>query len=285
MNAKTTVRTKKTGLFRYKADRLPISLFLLYFALDVAVFFLVQNPLWVALWALSTLLPKACICAWNHHQQHCATFRKPLLNRLLEVVYGLQTGAIPFAWTLHHNMGHHMNYLDQKKDESRWARKNGQVMGTHEYSFNVFITAYPRILTVSKRFTKLRQQFLTWATITGLLLLAGFIHNPINLTLLFLIPMAVGLYVTAWHTYYHHAGLYTDDHDDASYNVIHRWYNRLTGNLGYHTAHHQRMGLHWSALPEYHAKIAHKIPAELYKDPCIPFRWIGAAAWKPPEQT
>ena len=41
-------------------------------------------------------------------------------------------------------------------------------------------------------------------------------------------------------------------------------YNLLTGNLGYHTAHHHKQGLHWSRLPELHEKIKDKIPENLY---------------------
>ena len=31
--------------------------------------------------------------------------------------------------------------------------------------------------------------------------------------------------------------------------------NILTGNLGYHSAHHKKQNLHWSLLPEYHLKL------------------------------
>ena len=55
---------------------------------------------------------------------------------------------------------------------------------------------------------------------------------------------------------------------------MHKWYNILTCSLGYHTAHHMKMGLHWSKLPEYHAKIADKISEEFYVEPCIPFGWM-----------
>jgi len=266
-------------MFRYRADILPISLIVASFLADLVVFAIA--PWWVALpWALVGLLPKACICAWNHHHQHVPTFRSRLPNRLLEVVYALQTGALPLAWELHHNAGHHVNYLDQERDESRWARPDGSVMGPHEYSFNVFITAYPRIWAKARGHAVKRRAFVTWAAVTALVLVALLVINPVNALILFVVPMVVGLYVTAWHTYYHHAGLVSDDPYAASYNIIHAPYNVLTGNLGYHTAHHVRCTVHWSELPAFHATIAERIPPALYRRPCFPFTLLGRA-WLP----
>jgi fatty acid desaturase len=70
----------------------------------------------------------------------------------------------------------------------------------------------------------------------------------------------------------------TEDHNQASYNILNRGYNLMTGNLGYHTAHHSRHGLHWSKLPELHAQLARDIPANLYREPGIPFVWKGSEA-------
>jgi fatty acid desaturase len=78
--------------------------------------------------------------------------------------------------------------------------------------------------------------------------------------------MVVSLLFTAWVTYDHHAGLATDDQFEASYNNTNPIFNLLTGNLGYHTAHHYRQGLHWSKLPELHEKIKDKIPPQLIRD-------------------
>jgi len=50
-------------------------------------------------------------------------------------------------------------------------------------------------------------------------------------------------------TYEHHAGCAPSDHLTASCNRENRVFNRMTGNLGLHTAHHKRTGLHWSLLP------------------------------------
>ncbi|HEX8440565.1 fatty acid desaturase, partial [Archangium sp.] len=105
-----------------------------------------------------------------------------------------------------------------------------------------------------------------------------FWHNWYNALLVFLLPMCVSIYVTSWATYFHHVGLETAKHQEASYNILHAGYNLMTGNLGYHTAHHTKHGLHWSKLPELHAKMARSIPPTLYREPGIPFVWSGSEA-------
>ncbi|MFK7929423.1 MAG: fatty acid desaturase [Myxococcota bacterium] len=267
-------------MFRYNADILPVTIVLLSFVADVVVFLVA--PWWVAVpWAVVNLLPKACICAWNHHHQHVATFKHKYANRALEVVYGLQTGALPMAWELHHNAGHHVNYMDQTKDESRWKTLSGRAMGWLEYSTSVWATSYFRIWAKAKQSAaSKRQQFVLWATITVLVVVLAMVWNPVNALAIFVMPMVVGLYVTAWHTYYHHAGLDTDDELQAAWNILHTGYNVLTGNLGYHPAHHVRCTVRWSELPAFHAKIQDKIPAALYRRPCFPFTVLGKA-WHP----
>ncbi|WP_399323377.1 fatty acid desaturase [Thiomicrorhabdus lithotrophica] len=45
-----------------------------------------------------------------------------------------------------------------------------------------------------------------------------------------------------------------------------KWFNTLTGNLGFHTAHHYKQGgVHRSKLPALHEKIKDKIPKECFK--------------------
>jgi fatty acid desaturase len=92
----------------------------------------------------------------------------------------------------------------------------------------------------------------------------------------FAIPMVAGYVITCWHTYCHHAGLDTQNPYEASHNIMHRTYNILTGNLGYHTAHHVKPKLHWSKLPEFHATIADRIPDHLYIEPFFPMNLLPA---------
>jgi fatty acid desaturase len=262
--------------FRHKADRLPVALFLLAFAVDLLIYFNATALSVLVTWTIVGIFHKACICSFGHHHQHLPTFHQPILNRLLEIVYGFITGITSHAWFLHHVIGHHKNYLDQSKDQSAWKRPDGSTMGEVEYAFVIAGTGYPRAYKSGKDFPKHRRIFVTMLLVQLCLLGLLFAHNWVNALFVFLIPMMISLFITAWHTYYHHSGLDAEDDFHASYNITHKWYNILTGNLGYHTAHHIQGGLHWSKLPELHAKIADTIPEELIHEPCIPFRWMPA---------
>ena len=261
-------------LFRFPEDRLPTALFFGYFALDLYIYFTVESIPFLIGWMLAGILPKAFICSFNHHHQHLPTFRSRWLNRVLEFVLGFQTGIVSHGWVLHHVLGHHKNYLDQSLDESRWKRLDGTTMGVVEYTFSVALTGYPRAFRVGLGFPRFQKPFVTWSFVTLAVLALLFYYNWINALLVFLLPMTISLHITAWHTYYHHSGLETENKYEASYNILHRWYNRLTGNLGYHTAHHIRPGLHWSRLPKFHAEIERKIPAQLYRSPPPPLSWL-----------
>lgn len=261
-------------IFRYPADRIPTLVITLLSVIDFLLYLAVDSPWILLLWLVLMIMPKGCICAWNHHHQHVPTFRYVWMNRLLEVLYGLHTGITTNVWVLHHVLGHHVNYLDQSVDESRWKRDDGTEMGEFEYTLTTAVTGYPRAFGVGKRYPKYQSAFIGWGLFVFILVATLIYFRPLQGILIYALPMVIGLLVTCWATYDHHAGLDTDNHLEASYNITHRWYNILTGNLGYHTAHHMKQGLHWSKLPEFHAQIVDQIPPHLYQKPFILFRLL-----------
>jgi len=250
-------------VFRFSADKLPVAIILSVTLIDFFVFFNAENAWLLAAYWLIMILPRGVICAWNHHHQHRNVFLQKSLNRVLEFFYALHTGVTTNLWLLHHNMGHHRNYLDQETDQSRWKRKDGSPMGAFEYTINVALTAYSRGWRVGKSHPKQKQQFLLYSAVTLLIVLGLTIYNPVNTLFIIVLPMISSLFFTSWTTYDHHAGLDTDDPFAASRDNTSRWYNLVTGNLGYHTAHHYKQGIHWSKLPELHEQIKHKIPPAL----------------------
>jgi fatty acid desaturase len=253
-----------TGRFlKYRADRRPVAFVHAALLIHALVFFFA--PTWLA---LVCVVPLAVISMFvapiNHHHQHLNTFRSPWLNRIYDLALSLQTGIAPFAWVLHHNVGHHVNYLNQRPhprpDESKWTRRDGSTMGRVEYTVDLLLHHQIDIVRLGLKHRRYLRPFLwmkvpLW-TILGLALW----WNPTNAFLAILLPGFITLAHTAWATYEHHAGFHPTSHYDASFNNTNPIYNYLTCNLGLHTAHHLRPGVHWSLLPALHAEIVDRIP-------------------------
>src|SRR3954470_660596 len=144
-------------VLRYAADIRPVSMVLASFLLHVG-FYWFASPL-VALIAMLPLVAlSTMVAAFNHHHQHVNAFRSPFLNRVYDLVLAVQTGVGPYTWVLHHNLGHHKNYLTQPPgetpDESHWARADGTLMGRLEYSFHLFFDHHRDIRRVGKKHPK-----------------------------------------------------------------------------------------------------------------------------------
>ena len=252
-------------MFRYAADRIPVAIILAISCIDIALYLAVDTAWLFALYWAVMVIPKGKICAWNHHHQHIPTFKPKVANRVLEFFYALHTGVTTNLWLLHHVIGHHQNYLDQSKDESRWQRKSGKTMGEIEYSLVVAATAYKRGFQVGAQAPRARKTFLIYTAITFTIVALLVWLKPVAGLFLFVMPMVIGLLLTSWATYEHHSGLLTDNEYEASRNNLNAFYNLTTGNLGYHTAHHSKDGAHWSELPALHELIKDKIPPHLIK--------------------
>ena len=265
-NVDAKVESHTGRWLRYKVDRRAVAYVYVMLGLHVAVFFLA--PTWVAgLCVIPLAVGSIFVAAINHNHQHLNTFHSSWMNRVFEIALSLQTGAAPFAWVLHHNLGHHVNYLNQRPhsepDESKWTRRDGSQMGQIEYTIDLLLHHQIDIFRVGRRYPKYLRIFLwmklpLWSII-GLALYL----NPMNAVLVILLPGFITFTHTCWVTYGHHAGQYGTSHYDASLNNTNPLFNYLTCNLGYHTAHHKRPGVHWSLLPKIHDEIKHRIPSEL----------------------
>lgn len=252
-------------VLRYKADRVPVVYVLAMLAVHVALF--VWAPPWVVAVAVLPLVAlSTCVATVNHNHQHLNTFRSPTLNRFYDIALSLQTGIGPYGWVLHHNLGHHRNYLNQpphaRPDESHWARKDGSTMGRLEYSVHLFLHHQFDIYKVGKRHPRQWRYFMLMKIPLYTVMAIGLVIDPVNYALAFLLPASLTLFHTCYATYEHHAGHHATSHRDASVNRENKLLNFVTCNLGLHTAHHEQPGLHWSLLPELHARIRHTIPPE-----------------------
>jgi beta-carotene hydroxylase len=259
-----STRRARGHLLRYAADWRPVTIVTASFLLHVAVFWFASPGI-----ALLALLPifavSTVVAAFNHHHQHLNAFHSPLLNRVYDVLLAVQSGVGPYTWVLHHNLGHHQNYLNQppsaQPDESHWTRKDGTQMGRIEYTLHTFLHHQVDVYRIGRRHPQVFRRYLLMKVPCYAFVALGLYLNPLNYLLVFLVPSMLALMHTCWATYEHHAGYLTSEHVEASVNREHPLFNLLTCNLGLHTAHHMKPGLHWSELPELHAEIRAEIPA------------------------
>jgi fatty acid desaturase len=254
------------SILKYKADRGPVAYVLGLLGVHVLLWWF-ASPLVAAIAIVPLAVANILVAAINHHHQHLNTFRSPLVNRLYDLALALQTGVAPYSWVLHHNLGHHLNYLNQyphtSPDESAWTRHDGTQMGRVEYTIDMLLRHQSDIVRIGMRYPRQLRYWLAMKLPLYALIGAGLWINPLNTVLIFLIPGFLALTHTIWATYEHHAGCPTDDHLVGSRNRDNRIYNWMTCNLGLHTAHHKRPGVHWTLLPQVHAEIEDRIPSEL----------------------
>jgi fatty acid desaturase len=77
------------------------------------------------------------------------------------------------------------------------------------------------------------------------------------------VPAFSSLFLIMFFNYIQHVHADAWSDFDHSRNFTGGIFNYLFFNNGYHTAHHNQPGLHWSALPAAHAKIAGSIAPQL----------------------
>lgn len=247
-------------LYRYREDIAPSLVVLAVFAIQLCTFFFVDS-LWVVAGVMLGLLAfSAMPGSISHNHHHVSTFTRPLLNRGYEIILFLETGVPPYAWTLHHNLGHHKDYLDQEKDPANWRMADGSVMSRVRYDVVGALRIYPEIWRIGRAYPELFRRFKLWSSISLAVLGVFMLIDPLKALVLFVAPMPIMYLGLLDNTYMQHSDLDTRSELTASRNTVSKLYNFISWNLGYHTAHHIKPYVHWSRLPELYAELEPQIP-------------------------
>lgn len=253
-------------IYRHPADRISSLVVLAVFAAQLSAFFLIES-LWLLTAVMLLLLFFSAVpgsISHNHH--HTPTFMRGWMNRVYEVILFLETGVLPLGWTIHHNLGHHKHYLDQEKDPAPWKHADGRVMSRIYYDVTGALRIYPEIFRIGRRYPELFRRFRLWAVVSLMVLGVFFVIDPVKAFILFVLPMPFMFLGLLDNTYMQHADLDLSDETTASRNTTNRFYNLVSGNLGYHAAHHMKPHVHWSELPRVHEQMRWQIPEGLQCD-------------------
>lgn len=228
------------------------------------------------------LCPLACYFALSagiiaHNHNHCPTFRARLLNDTLGAWLSVFYGYPTFAWIPTHNLNHHKLVNKAGDATITWRYTNAHnflVAATFFFVSSYWqsdpIKAYIRKAreTNPRLFRKIIGQYAVWAGAhLGLIALAVALHGVRQglfvWTLAFLVPALFALWSIMFFNYVQHVHADPWSAHDHSRNFTGRLLNQLMFNNGYHTAHHEAPGAHWSTLSERHEQLAREVHAEL----------------------
>lgn len=231
-------------------------------------------------WTLPLLLYLGfCAGVFSHNHNHSPTFESRRLNAFysawLSIFYGFPT----FAWIPTHNLNHH-KYVNKAGDATitwRYSKKNTWLVASTYY----FVSAYWQSGVIKEYIGKAKAtnrslyrqiagQYATLACVqAGLFAIAVAMHHdvwwrgPLLWAFGFAMPALFANWSMIFINYIQHVHTDPWSEHDHSRNFVSKLGNWLVFNNGYHTAHHESAGLHWSKLPAHHAKIAHLIHPDL----------------------
>jgi fatty acid desaturase len=214
-----------------------------------------------------------CCGVIAHNHNHCPTFKNKRLSRIFANTLSIFYGYPTFAWIPTHNLNHH-KYVNRAGDATiTWRfgnRHTGLIAATYFFVSSYFQSRLIRDYMGKARrekphlYRQIITQYAVWigahvALITTAISLHGVKTGLYVWALACALPSVFALWCIMLFNYEQH--VHTDpwsDHDHSR-----SWdgsiVNFMLFNNGYHAAHHENPGTHWSLLPELHAKLAPKV--------------------------
>jgi beta-carotene hydroxylase len=218
-----------------------------------------------------------CYGVFSHNHNHCPTFSSRRANTVyaswLSFLYGYPT----FGWIPTHNLNHH-KFVNKAGDATITWRHTNENTWTVAWTY-FFVSAYWQSGPLKQFIAKARRENRTlfrsiviqYASVaTGhvaMLTLAVVLHGPARGLLVYAsafgVPALFALWSMMFINYIQHVHTDPWSPHNHSRNFVSKLGNFLVFNNGYHAAHHENAGVHWSRLPGVHAKIADAIDPRL----------------------
>ena len=258
-------------LLRHDADRRSLALLgaaLALYALGWSG--ALRHPL---VW-LASLVGAFVSCVINHNHQHAPTFHTTRANRWMGAALSLAIGQPASSITPMHSGNHHLHAGAAEDCVSpgivrfRWNALNLLL-----FPF-VAIRTYRRVKSAglrewtSGRPRARRQLAFERALLYGATL-ALLVAQPAETVAFLVLPWLFGQWAILAINLVQHDGCEPGNGPRGARNFTGRALNWLLLNNGYHTVHHQRPVLHWSRLPEEHARLRGSLPPELDEQPFL----------------
>jgi fatty acid desaturase len=203
-----------------------------------------------------------------HNHNHVPIWRSEFLNHVTDNWITLFYGFPAFAWTPTHNKNHH-KFNNKEGDYTityRFSEANNILTLLSYPSISSYFQQSPVMNHLKNLYKLKRQKFylaiLQYVTL-GLLIVISLILDWRKALLYIVVPQQVALFVVMLFNYIQHVHADEESAYNHSRNFVSGFTNFMLFNNGYHTAHHNKASVHWSQLPEAHAKIADRIAPHL----------------------
>jgi beta-carotene hydroxylase len=235
------------------------------------------RPDWVPyLCWLSCYFALACgVIAHNHN--HCPTFPSKGMNELFGAWISIFYGYPTFAWIPTHNLNHH-KYVNRAGDATitwRFTNRHNALVAFTYFFVSAYYQAEPTKAFIKKAreknprlYRRIVSQYTVWIGAHVLLCgaaiaLHGWQTGLYVWGLACALPAFFALWTIMLFNYVQHVHTDPWSEHDHSRSFDGWWLNFLLFNNGYHTAHHEHPGTHWTKLRPLHEAIADQIDPRL----------------------
>lgn len=245
---------------------------------------------------LSCYFALACgVMAHNHN--HCPTFHSKSSNEVFGIVLSVFYGYPTFAWIPTHNLNHH-KFVNRAGDATitwRYTNKHSFWIALIYPFVSGYYQAEPTKMFIDrareknpKLYRRIITQYVTWLG-THIVLLAvavvahGWKTGLFAWALCCLIPALFALWTIMLFNYEQHVHTDPWSEHNHSRSFVSPTLNFLLFNNGYHAAHHEHPGVHWTKLAPLHAEMAKDIDPRLMHTSVwwYWFRQYALAWWLP----
>ncbi len=264
----------RTGLLRHAADRRAVGLALAHVALVAATLaaYRAGYPRW--LFAAVTF-PVLSVSSFVqlisvHNAMHSPVFAKKAHNRLWQCALSICIGYPVSIYVPVHNLSHHLglqtprDVLRTTEVRHRWNLANlvhHMAMGT----LHLHLLHFAYLAEMRKSRPKWLGQAGWEALAVALYLTAcALVVGPLAMLVLVFVPAIAGQWLMVGFGYVQHDGCDHDSEYNHSRNFLSPLLNWVICDNGYHTAHHNRPGLHWSL-----GRAAHRERVVPHMDPAL----------------
>jgi fatty acid desaturase len=225
---------------------------------------------------VNAYLALACgVMAHNHN--HCPTFASKRANDVFASALSIFYGYPTFAWIPTHNLNHH-KFVNRAGDATitwRYTNKHNAWVAFTYFFVSSYFQSDPIKTFIRKAreknpklYRRILRQYAVWAGSHILLIaLAIYLHGVKQGLILWglvgLIPALFALWTIMLFNYVQHVHTDPWSKHNHSRSFDGKVLNFFLFNNGYHAAHHENPGVHWSKLAAIHAELAPNIDKRL----------------------